>query len=98
MLDVVWLNLVELSKHSYFKQILTKVTGAEKEWKKWKDLSERDICEKKVVRIKIFGTQKQFFVLAKQIYTDTMSYFLDVQTFSKASKKVSCELSVLSVG
>ena len=37
MLDVVWLNLVELSKQKTFREILSAVVGAEKEWKKWFD-------------------------------------------------------------
>ena len=37
MLDVVWLNLVELSKQKTFREILSTVVGAEKEWKKWFD-------------------------------------------------------------
>ena len=37
MLDVVWLNLVELSKHKIFREILTAVSSSEKEWKKWFD-------------------------------------------------------------
>ena len=37
MLDVVWLNIVELSKHHYFKDIMNRISGAEKEWKKWID-------------------------------------------------------------
>ena len=37
MLDVVWLNLVELSKQKTFREILSSVTSTEKEWKKWFD-------------------------------------------------------------
>ena len=37
MLDVVWLNLVELSKQKTFREILSTVTSTEKEWKKWFD-------------------------------------------------------------
>ena len=37
MLDVVWLNVVELSKHPYFRDIMQRINGAEKEWKKWVD-------------------------------------------------------------
>ena len=37
MLDVVWLNIIELSKHPIFRDILDKIYGHEKEWKKWID-------------------------------------------------------------
>jgi dynein heavy chain len=37
MLDVIWLNLVELSKQEIFNQLLEKVTENEKEWKYWCD-------------------------------------------------------------
>merc|ERR1719422_427677 len=37
MLDVIWLNLVELSKQEIFNQLLEKVTDNEKEWKYWCD-------------------------------------------------------------
>jgi dynein heavy chain len=37
MLDVVWLNLVELSRHKTFREILPSVASAEKDWKKWFD-------------------------------------------------------------
>ena len=37
MLDVIWLNLVELSKQEVFNQLLEKVTENEKEWKYWCD-------------------------------------------------------------
>ena len=46
MLDVVWLNLNELSKHPYFKNILNKISGAEKEWKKW---LEREAPEEETI-------------------------------------------------
>ena len=35
MLDVVWLNLVELSKQKTFREILSAVVGAEKECAVW---------------------------------------------------------------
>jgi len=37
MLDVSWLNLVELSKQKTFRELLPSMTGAEKEWRKWFD-------------------------------------------------------------
>ena len=37
MLDVIWLNLVELSKQEIYNQLLEKVTENEKEWKFWCD-------------------------------------------------------------
>ena len=37
MLDVIWLNLVELSKLEIFNQLLDRVTENEKEWKYWCD-------------------------------------------------------------
>jgi dynein heavy chain len=37
MLDVIWLNLVELSKQETFNQVLEKVSDNEKEWKYWCD-------------------------------------------------------------
>ncbi len=37
MLDVIWLNLVELSKLEIFNQLLDKVAENEKEWKYWCD-------------------------------------------------------------
>ena len=37
MLDVIWLNLVELSKQETFNQLLEKVTENEKDWKCWCD-------------------------------------------------------------
>jgi dynein heavy chain len=37
MLDVIWLNLVELSKQETFNQLLEKVTENEKDWKSWCD-------------------------------------------------------------
>ena len=37
MLDVVWLNLVELSKLEMFGTLLDKVVATEKEWKYWCD-------------------------------------------------------------
>ena len=37
MLDVIWLNLVELSKQEVFNQLLENVTDNEKEWKCWCD-------------------------------------------------------------
>ena len=37
MLDVVWLNLVELSKQKTFRELLASMTGAEKEWRRWFD-------------------------------------------------------------
>merc|ERR550532_2511802 len=38
MLDVIWLNLVELSKQEIFNQLLEKVSENEKEWKYWCDI------------------------------------------------------------
>ena len=35
MLDVVWLNIIELNKHEPFTQLLEKINGHEKEWKVW---------------------------------------------------------------
>ena len=37
MLDVIWLNLVELSKLEMFNNLLDKVVATEKEWKYWCD-------------------------------------------------------------
>ena len=37
MLDVIWLNLVELSKQEIFNQLLEKVSENEKDWKYWCD-------------------------------------------------------------
>ena len=37
MLDVIWLNLVELSKLEMFSTLLDKVVATEKEWKYWCD-------------------------------------------------------------
>ena len=37
MLDVIWLNLVELSRLEIFNQLLDRVTENEKEWKYWCD-------------------------------------------------------------
>jgi dynein heavy chain len=37
MLDVIWLNLVELSKLEIFNQLLDRVSENEKEWKYWCD-------------------------------------------------------------
>ena len=37
MLDVIWLNLVELSKLEMFNNLLDKVVSTEKEWKYWCD-------------------------------------------------------------
>ena len=37
MLDVIWLNLVELSKLDAFQTLLDKVVASEKEWKNWCD-------------------------------------------------------------
>ena len=37
MLDVIWLNLVELSKLEMFNTLLDKVVATEKEWKYWCD-------------------------------------------------------------
>ena len=55
MLDVVWLNLVELSKQKTFREILSAVVGAEKEWKKWFDTDspeEEDIpCGYQVISL-----------------------------------------------
>ena len=35
MLDVVWLNLLELAKLDSFVSLLDKVMSSEKEWKVW---------------------------------------------------------------
>ena len=35
ILDITWLNLVELSKLKEFENILDKITDNEKEWKLW---------------------------------------------------------------
>ena len=37
MLDVIWLNLVEMSKIDEFSVLLEKVIDAEKDWKTWCD-------------------------------------------------------------
>ena len=37
MLDVIWLNLVEMSKIDVFSVLLEKVIDSEKEWKSWCD-------------------------------------------------------------
>ena len=37
MLDVIWLNLVELSKLEMFNNLLDRVVATEKEWKYWCD-------------------------------------------------------------
>ena len=37
MLDVIWLNLVEMSKIDEFSILLEKVIDSEKDWKTWCD-------------------------------------------------------------
>ena len=37
MLDVIWLNLVEMSKIDEFSVLLEKVIDSEKDWKTWCD-------------------------------------------------------------
>ncbi|KAJ8672889.1 hypothetical protein QAD02_004150 [Eretmocerus hayati] len=35
ILDITWLNLVEISKHEVFSEILTKIEFSEREWRVW---------------------------------------------------------------
>lgn len=35
ILDVTWLNLVEISRITYFSSILTKIKQNEREWRVW---------------------------------------------------------------
>ena len=55
MLDVIWLNLVEMSKIDEFSVLLEKVIDSEKDWKTWCDTeapeevsSETDISRTEV--------------------------------------------------
>ena len=40
MLDIIWLNLVELSNLDAFKDLMEMTAGRDKEWKSWCDTEQ----------------------------------------------------------
>ena len=82
MLDVIWLNLVELSKQEIFNQLLEKVTENEKEWKYWCDTEapeEEEIpCGYKVKTINICPV---WIFLASHQRLQTSTYGLHTSHF-----------------
>ena len=82
MLDVIWLNLVELSKQEIFNQLLEKVTENEKEWKYWCDTEapeEEEIpCGYKVKTINICPI---WIFLASHQRLQTSTYGFDTSLF-----------------
>ena len=54
MLDVIWLNLVEMSKIDEFSVLLEKVIDAEKDWKTWCDTeAPEEVTDSRRMRVQI---------------------------------------------
>ena len=62
MLDVIWLNLVEMSKIDEFSVLLEKVIDAEKDWKTWCDTeAPEEVTDSRAENSKLHSSFFLFF-------------------------------------